>query len=407
MKIRSITLFAEITVPFDRAYIATLSRFAHHTKRAYEDAGFEIQTLRLATNIFPALQASEWRKRPADFVTTLETACNELGFAYVALGPAGLDMLPFMSEIFSATSSIFATLHILKPGTGIIDMRSIVGAARIIRQAASIENGFGNLRFSALANVTAGTPFFPGAYYGGKYPSYAIATESADLAVKACQQSRDAAETYTMLKAMIEENGKRIVKVAAQLASDDTPKFTGIDFSLAPYPDPAISIGGALEMLSGQPLGMAGSLSAAAILATAIQEANFPHTGFCGLMMPVLEDVVLAQRAAEGRLRLGDLLQWSAVCGTGLDTVPLPGGVSEQALVHLLFDVAALSARLNKPLTARLMPLPGKSVGDPVHFDFPYFADGGVLAIDEGNHGRLDAVSELHLPTRSIKTEIL
>ena len=160
-----------------------------------------------------------------------------------------------------------------------------------------------------------------------------------------------------------------------------------------------------MEMLSGQTLGVAGSLSAAAILATAIQEADFPHTGFCGMMMPVLEDVILARRAAEGQLRIGDLLQWSAVCGTGLDTVPLPGDVSEQALTHLLFDVAALSARLNKPLTARLMPLPGKSAGDPVHFDFPYFADGGVLAIDQGNPGPLDRIHQLRLSSRINKTK--
>ena len=400
MKIRSITLFTEITVPFDRAALVKLSRFAQLAQVAYEDAGFEVQTLRLATDIFPALQNSPWQKKPADIITHLESMCSELGFVYVALGPASTDTLPHIEEILSATSSVFATTHILEPGTGTIDMRCIKGAARIIRKAAAIENGFGNLRFSALANVTAGTPFFPGAYYGGAKPCFAIATESADLAVKACQQSQDAAEAYTSLKTMIEENGKHITSVAARLASDDTPEFTGIDFSLAPYPDPEISIGGALEVLSGQILGSAGSLSAAAILAAAIQDADFPHTGFCGMMMPVLEDVVLAKRAAERRLRLGDLLQWSAVCGTGLDTVPLPGDVSEQALVHLLFDVAALSARLNKPLTARLMPLPGKKAGDPVHFDFPYFADGGVLAIDEGNLGRLDAVDQLHLPVK-------
>ena len=401
MKIRSITLFAEVSVPFDQGFIASLSRFAHRVKNAYEDAGFEVQTLRLATNIFPALKASEWQQRPADYITTLETACLELGFEYLALGPASTSMLPYIEDILSSTSSVFATAHILDPNSGIIDMSSITGAAQIIRKAAAIQNGFGNLRFSALANVAAGTPFFPGAYYTGTKPYYAIATESADLAVQACQQSQDAAEAYKLLRLRIEKNAKRIVEVAENTTSESDPEFTGIDFSLAPYPDPAISIGRALELLSGQGLGKVGSLSAAAILATAIQEADFPHTGFCGMMMPVLEDIVLAERAAEGRLRLGDLLQWSAVCGTGLDTVPLPGDVSEQALVHLLFDVAALSARLNKPLTARLMPLPGKSAGDPVHFDFPYFADGGVLAIDEGILGRLDAVDRLYLPSRN------
>jgi hypothetical protein len=86
-----------------------------------------------------------------------------------------------------------------------------------------------------------------------------------------------------------------------------------------------------------------------------------------------------------------------------LDTVPLPGDVSEGALAGLLFDVAALAARLDKPLTARLMPLPGKAAGDPVHFDFAYFADGGVLPLgeDEGG-GMLDQTAALALHRRGV-----
>ncbi|MGC9346812.1 MAG: DUF711 family protein, partial [Anaerolineae bacterium] len=201
----------------------------------------------------------------------------------------------------------------------------------------------------------------------------------------------------------IEAHGKKITRIATQLSEDELVpgsgfRFHGIDFSLAPYPEPAISIGAALESLTGLPLGAAGTLVAAATLTDAIQQAEFPHAGFCGLMMPVLEDNVLAQRAAEGRLHIGELLQWSAVCGTGLDTVPLPGDVSKSALKRLLFDVAALSIRLGKPLTARLMPLPGKSAGDSVHFDFPYFADSGVLPLDQGDEvGPLERTGKLTL----------
>jgi len=59
--------------------------------------------------------------------------------------------------------------------------------------------------------------------------------------------------------------------------------------------------------------------------------------------------------------------------------VPLPGDASAEQLAAVLVDVAALSVRLNKPLTARLMPIPGKKAGDPIHFDFDYFADGKVM----------------------------
>jgi hypothetical protein len=65
----------------------------------------------------------------------------------------------------------------------------------------------------------------------------------------------------------------------------------------------------------------------------------------------------------------------------GLDTIPLPGDISRDSLAAILLDVAMLAARLRKPLTARLMPLPGLAAGDPVTFDFPYFADSRVMAV--------------------------
>jgi uncharacterized protein (UPF0210 family) len=78
---------------------------------------------------------------------------------------------------------------------------------------------------------------------------------------------------------------------------------------------------------------------------------------------------------------VNDLLLYSSVCGTGLDTVPLPGNVPEAAIAAILVDVAALALRLDKPLSARLMPIPGKQAGDAITFDFPFFAPSRVLAV--------------------------
>jgi len=105
-------------------------------------------------------------------------------------------------------------------------------------------------------------------------------------------------------------------------------------------------------------------------------------------MLPVLEDAVLAARAGE-TYTVHDLLLYSTVCGTGLDTIPLPGDISERALTGLLLDVAALAVRLDKPLTARLMPIPGKKAGDMTNFDFEYFANGRVLAVHDPGDGTL------------------
>ncbi len=109
--------------------------------------------------------------------------------------------------------------------------------------------------------------------------------------------------------------------------------------------------------------------------------------GFSGLMMPVLEDNILARRAAVGGFGVTQALAYSAVCGTGLDTVPLPGEVSEGQLMGVLLDVAALAATLRKPLTARLMPVPGRKAGEPTEFDFPFFANSRVMPLPGGASG--------------------
>jgi uncharacterized protein (UPF0210 family) len=94
-----------------------------------------------------------------------------------------------------------------------------------------------------------------------------------------------------------------------------------------------------------------------------------------------LEDSILAQRSGEGLYTLDSLLLYSAVCGTGLDTIPLPGDVSVEETASILLDVATLALVADKPLTARLMPIPGNKAGDVTNFDFPYFANARILEV--------------------------
>jgi uncharacterized protein (UPF0210 family) len=178
----------------------------------------------------------------------------------------------------------------------------------------------------------------------------------------------------------IEKHGKALARISKSELSNT--RFLGIDFSLAPFPAEAQSLGTAFERLGVPAIGLHGSLAAAAILTEAIDRADFPRAGFSGLMMPILEDATLAKRAAQGTLTVKDVLLYSAVCGTGLDTVPLPGDTTADQIVPLLLDLSALALRLDKPLTARLMPVPGKKAGDPTGFDFAFFANSKVMALD-------------------------
>jgi hypothetical protein len=264
-----------------------------------------------------------------------------------------------------------------------ISLPALQACAEIITRCSSIlPDGFANLRFAALANVKPGSPFFPAAYHSHNEPVFSIATEAADVAVEAFTTSRTITDGQWKMSTEIEKHARELGLVGEALARRFLIGFGGIDFSLAPFPAESVSIGAAMERMGVPSAGLHGSLAAAAILTEIVERARFQGVGFSGLMLPVLEDAVLARRASEGTLTIKDLLLYSAVCGTGLDTIPLPGDTTANQIVPLLLDLSALALRLNKPLTARLMPIPGKKAGDPTDFAFDYFANSRVMALE-------------------------
>ncbi len=386
MKIRSITYFCNPKYPLDEQILQKAGKFLAQAMSAYEVAGYEVQTVRLATIPFPRLLGSRNIKKLPVLAETLGRITQEVGISYASLGPA-LAELPrsyeVIPEAIAAAQNIFYGGVMADKVRG-LDLAAVRACAEIIVKCSTIEpNGFANLQFAALANVKAGSPFFPAAYHDKNTPAFAIATESADLAVDAFENAKSIEDGRKTLIAQITKHGKKLARVSKSLiTSYKSPKFYGIDFSLAPFPDDAHSLGNAVEKMGIPKIGLHGSLAAAAILTEAVDRADFPHTGFSGFMQPVLEDSILAKRAAEGTLTVKDALLYSAVCGTGLDTVPLPGNTSAEQLVPLLLDLSALALRLDKPLTARLMPVPGKKAGDGMSFDFGFFANSKVMALD-------------------------
>ena len=136
-----------------------------------------------------------------------------------------------------------------------------------------------------------------------------------------------------------------------------------------------------IETLTGAPFGAPSTLAACATITAVLKGLDVRTCGYSGLMLPVLEDTVLAQRAREGRYGVSELLLYSSVCGTGLDVVPLPGDTPAANLAATIVDVAALAVRYQKPLSARLFPAPGKSAGEPVRFDDPHLTDAVVMKL--------------------------
>ena len=237
MKIRSITYFCNPKYPLDEKVIQAAGKFLAKAKSGYETAGYEVQTVRLATIPFPKLLSEKPINDLPKLVEQLEQLIQQVGIAYASLGPA-LPELPrsyeVIPEAIAASQNIFFDGVMADKSIG-ISLVAIKACANVIVKSAPIDpNGFANLRFAALANVKAGSPFFPAAYHDANadQPAFAIATEAADLAVDAFSQVRTLEAGRQTLIAVIEKHGKQLSKVAQSLDC----KFGGVDFSLGPFP---------------------------------------------------------------------------------------------------------------------------------------------------------------------------
>jgi len=385
MKIRSITYFMNVGWPLKEEKIQEAGIFLSTARSAFENAGYEVQTTRIASVSFTNLLGADAIGLAPRFAQKLSNSIAANGIDFASLGPAlpevpeSYEMIP---DAIAASKNVFFSGIIATAHDGIFLPALRACAEVIIRNATISPDGFANLRFAAIANVLPGGPFFPSAYHDADQPTFALAIEAADLAVEAFSQAKTVEEGRKALINELENHARKLVYAAEPLKFRFSVKFGGIDFSLAPFPTTRTSLGHAVEEMGVPKVGLHGSLAAACILTDAIDRADFPRAGFSGLMMPVLEDSTLAKRADEKALTVKDLLLYSAVCGSGLDTVPLPGDVNVGQVSALLLDIAGLALRLHKPLTGRLIPVPGKNVGDPTAFNFDYFTNSRIMALE-------------------------
>ncbi len=333
--------------------------------------GHEVQTVRLATPPWESWCAADALPERA---RELEAAAVATGVQFLSLGPCSAEGVPAVVEALLATQATFCAARLDNGG-------SAAAAEAMLRLAQADPQH--NLRFAALARVEAGTPFFPAAF--AQREGFALAME---LTPSLLAAGGDVAALAPGLEAL--ERDAR----AAQMP------FLGIDPSLAPglYGEgsvarlmalrggggggspgpPAVGGGycaagaprrGAGGVFSRAPPALVGELTAA------LRALPVEQVGYRGVMFAVMEDPGLVEALRQREFDIGDLLEYASRCGTGLDTVPLPGDVGVDRLAALLDRVAAVANKGAKPLSARLFPAPGIAAGETVATGSPYLFD--------------------------------
>jgi hypothetical protein len=122
-------------------------------------------------------------------------------------------------------------------------------------------------------------------------------------------------------------------------------------------------------------------MTAVGIITEAVKAVPVKQVGYSGLMLPVLEDKRIAQRWSEDTVHMDTLLSYSAICATGLDTVPLPGDITEEQLARIYADVASLAFKWKKPLAARLQPVKGRAPGEMSDFNDPFLTNAKIQTL--------------------------
>jgi len=388
-KIRTITAFINLDAAQYEQQVADTIGMLRRAKTTFESRGYEVETIRIATQPFPEYTKGMTTQQAVAFFQKYDALAEKEKFR-AGIGPAMLNagdpesQADLLANILAATKNICGSIVIA--GDDGVRWKAIGAAARAIKKLEE-ETGHsqGNFNLGAIAVVPPYSPFFTAAYHTGFGHQFAVGLESANIVQAAFKEAPDVETAKRRLTDLLLDQAAEVERHAERVDMETGWRYMGIDLSPAPLKD--VSIGAAIEELIGQPFGSAGTLTASGTITAAIKAVDVKQTGYNGLMLPILEDSRLAQRWSEGRVSLEGLLSYSSVCATGLDTIPLPGDVSIEQLDMILADVATLAVKWHKPLSARLLPVKGKGPGDMTEFDDPFLVNATIQPLGHNGAG--------------------
>ena len=372
-KVRTITAFIRLDTNTYKRQIADSLTMLRNAKARFELAGYEVETIRISTQPFPEYTRGMSKQATLAFFHDLDNLAKQEGFI-ASIGPALMSekddsaQAQVLAEILGLTNNLHGSIVVA--GDDGVHWKAVHAAADVVKYLEDhTDHSLGNFRFAAIANVPAYTPFYPASFHQGLGHQFAIALESANVVAAAMAVQRDPEATRQALVAELGMHARAIQDLASRIDQETGWTYMGLDLSPAPMKD--VSIGSATAGFTSGRFGTSGTLTAAATITAALRDITVKKVGYSGLMMPVLEDTRLSQLWSEGALSMDQLLAYSAVCGTGLDTIPLAGDITADQLARIIGDVATLSTKLSKPLSARLLPVAGLKPGDRTTFDDP------------------------------------
>ena len=350
---------------------------------AVQKAGYTLQSIRVITNPFGEyLDFTNLQTAKADlqYLTELLNKFNESGIRLrFAIGAArNKEEIALLPELIAAYGDLCnACVNVPLDEHGVLDNELIEQSVYAVQQIANITpRGEGNFNFTVNFNCKPFIPYFPAGYHLSHLPnSFVIGLETPDLLVEVLKSvpksphNQFYADCYRAMLQALQYHVDQVLEMLSAVKLSGKFEFAGIDSSAAPSKN-CSSITKIYELMGLPYFGAAGSVEVSALLTKVFKSIQrVPLVGFSGLMLAVTEDLGLAEGTQKHYFDIRALLTYSAVCGIGLDTVPVAGNAKAESIAAIMRDTGTMAFRLNKPLTVRLFPIPNKVAGEISEFE--------------------------------------
>ena len=324
---------------------------------------------------------------PLPLARALDDAAARTGVdfigGYTALVQKGMTdadrrLIESIPEALSSTRYLCSSVNVASTRAG-IDMDAVMLLGRVIKRTAQLtaeSNGLGCAKFVAFANAVEDNPFMAGAFHGPGEGDAAVSVGVSGPGVVKRALESVRGEPFDVVAETIKRTAFRITRVGQLVAREasrrlDTP-FGIVDLSLAPTPAVGDSVAAILEEMGLEACGTHGTTAALALLNDAVKKGGVMASshvgGLSGAFIPVSEDIGMIQAAEKGALTLDKLEAMTCVCSVGLDMIAVPGDTSAETISAIIADEAAIGMINNKTTAVRVIPAPGKGVGESVEF---------------------------------------
>lgn len=352
------------------------------------DYSIPIVNKRIAVTPISIIGESCAHKDYVKIAKTLDDSARELGIDFIggfsALVEKGctqgdLGLIESIPEALASTERLCASVNVASSKAG-INMDAVLKMAEIIKKSAELtadKDGLGAAKLVVFCNSVSDNPFMAGAYCGYGEPECALNIGvSGPGVVRAAIADLHKDADMGLLANKIKQTAYKITTtgelVGRKLADRLNIPFGVIDLSLAPTPAIGDSVAQIFQAMGLEHAGAHGTTAALAMLNDAVKKGGIMASsyvgGLSGAFIPVSEDAGMIEAASEGHLTFDKLEAMTCVCSVGLDMIAIPGNTPVTTIAGMIADEMAIGMINKKTTAVRLIPAPGKDVGDTVVF---------------------------------------